>query len=121
MWSRAQSGRRQLRQRALYFAGGLLVVALALESPLGGLSASLFSAHMVQHLLLIALAGPLLVLGAPLTAWVWALPPSTRPGAGRLWRRLAWLELPLVAFALHSLALWLWHVPLLYDAALGSR
>ena len=76
---------------------------------------------MVQHLLLIAVAGPLLVLGAPLTPWLWALPPSARRGAGRLWRRLAWLELPLIAFLLHSLALWVWHIPLLYDAALASR
>jgi len=97
------------------------VVALALESPLDELSGSLFFAHMVQHLLLIAVAAPLLVLGAPLTPWLWALPPSARRGTSRLWRRLAWLELPVVALILHSAALWLWHIPALYDAALASR
>src|SRR5262245_9756325 len=94
LWARADAGRPQLRQRALYFGAGLLTVAVALESPLDDLSGSLFFAHMVQHLLLIAVAAPLVVLGAPLTPWLWALPPSARRGTSRLWRRLAWLELP---------------------------
>jgi putative membrane protein len=82
---------------------------------------------MVQHELLMALAAPLLVLGRPLEAWTWALPLATR-------RSLAWLAHhpallgswraltePLGAWTLHALALWIWHVPALFQHALENE
>jgi cytochrome c oxidase assembly factor CtaG len=82
---------------------------------------------MVQHLLLIAVAPPLLVLGAPQAGLAWGLPRGARRGLGRWWHRrrwlraaLAWAVQPLPAVALHSVALWAWHVPAGYDAAVAS-
>ena len=87
-----------------------------------------FAAHMIQHLLLIVVAVPALLLADPLPAVLWALPPGLRRTARRalgattaprrLWRQLT--RMP-VAWTLHAVALWLWHAPLAYDAALDSR
>jgi cytochrome c oxidase assembly factor CtaG len=102
-------------------------LAIALLSPIHRLGAVLFSAHMTQHELLMALAAPLLVLGRPMVAFLWAVPMSWRRVVGR-WSATAtvrgtWavLTLPLVAWTLHALAIWLWHVPALYQATLGSE
>jgi len=72
---------------------------------------------MTQHVLLILVVAPLVVLGAPLPAFAWAIPSRSRHRliALRPLRRLATMP---TAFVLHSLALWIWHVPLLYDAAI---
>ena len=67
------------------------------------------------------MAGPLLVLGAPLAPLLWALPKASRRTIGLWWQRIALMARPAVAVGLHSLALWLWHLPALYDAALSSR
>jgi len=87
------------------------------RKPLDTLGEELFSAHMVKHELLMIVAAPLLVLGRPLAAWVWALPPAWRGALGSCFRQPAWrvpwlaLTAPLSAWALHALALWLWHLP----------
>jgi putative membrane protein len=121
VWARTSRGRVVTTWNAASFAGGLLTILVALESPLDGLSADLFAAHMVQHLLLIMVAAPLLVLGEPLAPLLWALAKSTRRTFGAAIRRLAFLSRPGVAFGLHSVALWAWHIPVLYEAALGAR
>jgi len=68
------------------FGAGWLAAALALVSPLHALSGSLFSAHMAQHEVLIALSAPLLVLGRPVIPFLWAMPPHWRSGIGRATR-----------------------------------
>jgi putative membrane protein len=110
------------------FAAGLLALLVALASPLDALAAALFSAHMLQHLLLIVVAAPLLALGAPLVPLLWALPPHPRHAVAAVWRqapalRAGWraLSRPALAWALQALALWLWHLPPLYEAALASE
>lgn len=109
------------------FAVGWLVVALALLSPLHALGGVLFAAHMTQHELLISLAAPLLVLGRPLIPFLWSLPIRARRNIGELTRaRLfdaTWRTLtrPSVAFALHAVALWTWHLPRFYQATLTSE
>src|SRR3954468_6553369 len=80
LWRSAGKGRGVRQWEAASFAGGWLVLVLALVSPLHRLGSALFSAHMVQHELLMAAAAPLLVLGRPLIPSVWALPLK--------WRRL---------------------------------
>jgi len=109
------------------FAAGWLVVAVALLSPLHEISEQLFSAHMVQHELLMALAAPLLVLGRPMAVMLWGLPRPTRlhiAGAVRhpivrgLWRTIS---RPFDAWLIHGLAIWLWHLPPLFDATLRSE
>jgi putative membrane protein len=80
----------------------------------------------MQHEVLMLVAAPLLVLGRPLFASLWALPLSWRRIAGgwikRSWVRRGWqaLTVPLVAWAIHALALWIWHAPLLFQATLQS-
>jgi putative membrane protein len=126
LWRRAGTGRGVRRARVLAFAGGWSTLVVALVSPLDALGVQLFSAHMVQHELLMIVAAPLLVLGRPISAWAWALPPRWAAGLGRATRRravrVAWrtISTPLPAWTLHALALWLWHVPAAFDAALRS-
>jgi putative membrane protein len=91
------------------------------------LSERLFSVHMVEHELLMAIAAPLIVLGGPLSLLRRALP---QPARGWLSRwvaappiRHAWLIAtgPVLAWSVHTLALWIWHIPLLFEAALRSE
>ncbi|MEX2146523.1 MAG: cytochrome c oxidase assembly protein [Candidatus Rokuibacteriota bacterium] len=86
-----------------------------------------FVAHMIQHLLLLVVAAPALLLSDPLAAAAWALPAPLRRRLGsllaagtplrRAWRALT--RMP-VAWTAHALALWLWHVPAAYSAALAD-
>lgn len=107
------------------FAAGLVLVLVALVSPLDALSEALFSAHMGQHLLLGLLAPLLLVAGAPVTVTAWALAPDRRRrwlhagrrALGPLHTGRSSVGLALVAIGLHTVAWWAWHLPSLYDAA----
>jgi putative membrane protein len=126
LWRSAGPGRGIRRREAAAFAGGWIVLVLALVSPLHRLGGVLFSAHMAQHELLLAAAAPLLILGRPLVPFVWALPITWRRMVGD-WAAMApvrgtWelLTLPLVAWSLHGVAIWLWHAPALFEATLRS-
>ena len=127
LWAHAGRGRGIGAAALAAFAAGWLTLALALVSPLDALAARLFAAHMLQHELLMMLAAPLLVLGRPLVAWTWALPPAARRAAGACTRhpafRRPWRAItsPAGAGLLHALALWAWHVPALFDAALANE
>ena len=127
LWRNAGTGRGLRKWEAGAFAAGWLTIAIALISPLHQLGAVLFSAHMVQHELLMAVAAPLLVLGRPVVIWLWALPLSWRKrlgawaGTAPVKRSWGWLTLPLVAWTIHALAIWLWHVPRLFQATLHSE
>jgi putative membrane protein len=124
LWASAGGTRGVAPREAAAFAIGWLALVAALVSPLDALGNRLFSAHMVQHELLMVVAAPLLVLGRPLATWTWALAPAGRRVIGRLFQRRGWaafwsaLTDPLVAWALHALALWAWHIPAAFDAAL---
>jgi putative membrane protein len=106
---------------------GLAALALALLSPLDALSDVLFSAHMGQHELLMLVAAPLVVIGRPLYVLLWTLPEGGRSGVARLIEappvRRAWRALthPVVVLALHGAALWLWHIPGLFEDALAHE
>lgn len=123
---RSRLGAPQLRMRALAYAGGWLALAAAFASPLDALSDWLFSAHMVQHEALMIVAAPLLVLGRPWAVTLWALPAGWRTALGRMQHtpafRRGWsaASSALGAWLLHVLALWLWHVPRLFEAALRN-
>jgi putative membrane protein len=116
---RAGPGRGVRRGHAVAFALGWLALAAALASPLHPLGAALFSAHMTQHELLMAVAAPLLVLGRPLVAFAWAMPRVAR--RARPPRPLGALAEPWPATALHGAAVWAWHAPALYALALRSE
>jgi putative membrane protein len=121
LWQQAGRGHVVPVWRTLCFGGGLLALLVALESPLDAIAEQLFSAHMVQHLVLILVAGPLLVLGAPVAPMLWAFPARSRRGVAAWFHPLRTLGVPAVAFVVHSAALWAWHVPALYDAAVANR
>ena len=127
LWRNAGAGRGIPHSAVLSFAIGWLTLVLALESPLDALGGRLFSAHMVQHELLMVVAAPLLVMGRPLAAWTWAFEPPVRAALGRtaqtgpvqgLW---GFLTDPMVAWGLHGIALWAWHVPSFFSAALENE
>ena len=126
LWGRAGNGRGVGAWRAAAFAAGWLALVIALVSPLHALGESLFSAHMAQHELLMTVAAPLLVLGRPLVPALFALPPGARRGASSWTQapafRRAWVRLtrPGTAWLLHAIAIWGWHLPRLYDAALPN-
>lgn len=127
LWRAAGKNRGVSRRRVACFYSGLGVLFLALVSPLDALGAALFSAHMVQHLVLMALAAPLVVLGRPIVAVAWSVPNRHRARVCRAyhWRPVRWtivvLRRPLPALALHTVALWVWHMPGPYEAALKSE
>jgi len=124
---RAGRGRAATARQALAFTSGWAVLAFALLSPLDALSGALFTAHMLQHILLMLVAAPLLVLGLTPALLAWSLPAGWRgpafslrflpplAAAGRFLRQ------PLSAWLLQALALWLWHAPALYQAALANE
>ena len=105
---------------------GLVALATALLG-LDGPAHERFSAHMVQHMVLIAVAPPLLLLADPFPVVLWALPARTRGAVGRAvaagapvgraWRALT---RPALAWPLHVGLLWAWHAPALYDWALAN-
>jgi putative membrane protein len=125
LWRRSRLARPVWHRRAAAFTLGCLMLGVALVSPLDSLGGALFSAHMVQHELLMLVVAPLLVLGHPLGVWLWALPAGARAACGQLlhrrWLQWLWghLTRPLVAWVLHALALWAWHVPRLFEMALA--
>jgi putative membrane protein len=128
LWRRAGRGRGVRPWQAVAFGSGLAALFVALVSPLDALGSALFSAHMAQHLVLILVAAPLLVVGAPPVLFLWALPEATRRAVGR-WYRRAWalraawhaLSHPITVWALHAVAVWVWHLPSLYQAALSDE
>jgi putative membrane protein len=128
LWQRAGYGRGIPYWRAAAFLGGLTAIAVALLSPLEAMSASLFSAHMTQHLILILAAAPLLVLGAPITPLLWVLPPDLRQRVARFWKRNRGTRVfsrlfssALAVLVAHAFVIWLWHLPALYDTAIEHR
>jgi putative membrane protein len=127
LWSRAGRGRGIALREALAFAAGWLVLVTALVSPVDTLGGALFSLHMVQHELLMVVAAPLLALSRPLEAWTWALEPEWRRTLAAAARvrilRRGWHAAtePAGAWCLHAAALWIWHVPALFEAALADE
>ncbi|MFL5508692.1 MAG: cytochrome c oxidase assembly protein [Gemmatimonadaceae bacterium] len=127
LWRASARGAGLRTWEAASFFLGWLVLGLALVSPLHALGGVLFSAHMTQHELLISVAAPLLVLGRPVVAFIWSLPIGWRREVGGIAKadvvRKTWavVTAPVFAFALHAIALWLWHLPRLYQATLTSE
>ena len=126
LWRHAAPGRGVQYAEALCFLAGWISLVVALLSPLHPLGNLLFAAHMTQHEILMLVSAPLLVLGRPLLPTLWALPLAWRKGIATIARpatvRRAWalLTTPLAAWVVHLVALWLWHIPLLFEATLRS-
>jgi putative membrane protein len=127
LWRHAGSGHGIRAVNVLCFTGGIAALVLALLSPLDALSDVLFSAHMGQHEILMLVAAPLLVMGKPWLTGAWALPVRWRGSVlarlqtGSL--RASWrtVTTPVTILVLHALALWIWHVPGLFEDALRDE
>lgn len=109
------------------YLSGLAVLGLALMSPIDVLGGSLFFMHMIQHLLLIMIAPPLLLLADPFPFMIWGLPGGGLVGerlfsAGAGFRRaLRQATHPGMVWMTFVAILWGWHDPYAYDAALRFR
>ena len=123
---RRELGRARPRAGGV-FAAGCAVMVVALASPVAAWSAELLWVHMVQHLLLVLVAAPLIASGSPAATIRLALPPAVRHAvaratraAKRIGRRVSAPPPVVLATIAHVTALWVWHAPQLYDAAATS-
>lgn len=119
-------------RRLVALAIALLTGWIVLFSPLDELSDRFFSAHMVEHELLLYTTPIALLIALPMPLAIivpWRLLPSRwRRSVGRSWNwtrdvtvGISYLERPVAAFVLSTLTLWIWHAPALYDLALRSE
>lgn len=115
-----------LRWRHVSFIAGWGTLAFALTSPIHELGEQLFSAHMLQHEILILVSAPLISASHPAATCLWAFAPRQRADLGS-WihsvESTPFLQLvtrPWSAWLLEAGALWIWHVPALYQATLTS-
>ena len=113
--------------RFVSFLAGNVCVWLAIGSPLAAFDESSLTVHMIQHLLLMSFAPPLILLGAPALPLLHGLPQFlARDVIGPIlrWRPLQWLggflTNPAVAWLVAALTLLVWHVPEMFDLALHS-
>jgi putative membrane protein len=122
-----RAARADYRRRLLFFATGWFLLAAALVSPLHAAGERSFSAHMLEHELLMLAAAPLLVLGEPMVVLLWGFPAPARQTIAALVRTPAVVSLwrsataPVTATILQAAALWLWHAPMLFDLALAHE
>jgi cytochrome c oxidase assembly factor CtaG/ferredoxin len=113
--------------RLTAYIGGLVILYLAIESPLDAFDSLFLSAHMAQHLLLMMVAPPLLLIGRPMLPLLRGLPRTfVKEGLGPF---LAWplfqrllkaLTFPPVAWFAYTASTILWHVPACYELVLRS-
>jgi putative membrane protein len=111
---------------AASFVAGLATIVLALDSPIDAYADQLFWVHMSQHILLLTVAPPLILLGRPWPRMWRALPLGARTRIGRTLTRPRWtapvrvLARALPAWLLFNLTMVAWHIPGAYDATLSS-
>lgn len=126
LWKSTGVGRAINGWEVAAFAGAWLSLVIALISPLHPWGEVLFSAHMTQHEILMLISAPLLVLSRPLVATVWAMPVDWRRSSHNVIKskpvESAWhfVTNPFAAWAIHAAALWIWHIPVLFQATLES-
>jgi cytochrome c oxidase assembly factor CtaG len=121
---------RRARTRAALFYAGLLTIFLALATPIDALAERLLWIHMIQHMLLLTVAPPLIVLGAPWRSLWRPLPLGFRrtvartvtrsPGFAPIRAIGRGLVTPVGSLLAFTAGLWLWHLPGAYDLALRS-
>jgi putative membrane protein len=115
-----------LKWRHISFFAGWITLFLALTSPIHELGEQLFSAHMLQHEIMILISAPLISFSHPGATLLWAFAPAHRSNIGS-WVHLVeqssvvkFVTRPLIAWLLEAAALWLWHIPSLYQQTLTS-
>lgn len=113
--------------RPVAYLGGLFLLGIALMSPIDVLGSQLFLMHMVQHVLLVMIVPPLLLLANPMPFWLWGMPDRARLEVGRLFRRGGRLRRGLKTLTGRGhvwlyfvIAYWGWHDPTAYGLALEN-
>jgi putative membrane protein len=125
LWRRSVRPPHPNLSAALYW-GGWLSLAASLVSPLHWLGEHLFTFHMIEHEVIMAVSAPLLVLANPVGTVLWGLPRRLRVPVGRTMRGKAitiawrWLTRGSHATVLHGVAIWAWHAPPLFDDAVAN-
>lgn len=115
------------RWRTAAFLAGIAALAAAAFSPIDRVAEELFSMHMVQHMLIVTIGAPLILLGAPVVPLVRGTPRELRRvlhpvvSSGSLRAAVGVLRHPLVAGLAYVAGLYAWHVPGLYDLAVSNR
>jgi putative membrane protein len=127
IWARAGFRHGVSLGQAAAFWAGWLILALAITSPLHWLGERLFTAHMIEHELIMLVAAPLIAFARINGAVLWSLPQSWRSAAGRLFTTGASAAVwrvashPGSATFLHGAAIWFWHLPAVYAVALENE
>lgn len=128
LWAKSTRGAGVSPWQVVFFFAGLLILAITLLSPLDSLGATSLTWHMIQHLLIILVAAPLLILGNPMLGFLSAFPAQALQRGGRWWNRrtnlrraFRILAYPLVVWSIHAAVITIWHVPFLYQAALRAE
>lgn len=116
------------RRRAWAFGVALTALIVALMSPLDALAGALLSAHMVQHVLLLLVAAPLLAWSAPSAVVLRGAPPwlrratvRVRRGVRKPTRRVLTVAGPVLVWLVHVVVVWTWHGAVFYEAALANQ
>src|SRR5437868_127012 len=127
LWKASGLGRGIAVWEAACYWLGWLALVVALVSPLHPWGRVLFSAHMTQHEILMLVAAPLLVLGRPLLAFLKALPSKWARELAAISNDTIWqavwgiISNPFCAWLIHALALWIWHLPILFQATIENE
>jgi putative membrane protein len=121
---RSAANAREEHLRELAFFAGLATIVIALDSPIDYYSDLLFWVHMGQHIILLTVAPPLILLGKPWPRMFRALPLNWRTWIGRTMIGAKWtapiraLAQPVPAWILFSANLCIWHLPTMYNLTL---
>jgi putative membrane protein len=113
--------------RAGGFMMGMFLIWLAIASPLSALDHEMLTAHMVQHLLLMTFAAPLILLGAPAKTLLYGLPYGFVQAMSRLFQSIAlrkiWSALthPVICWVAAASVLVVWHIPAVFVLGLRSQ
>lgn len=127
VFNSASGGREMLRRRFALFGAAWITLAASLLTPLHEAGERSFTAHMIEHELLMLVAAPLIAFSEPLAIFLWALPRSWRHACAqlghdakfsRVWQSMSGL---LGASLIQLAMLWAWHVPALFNRALASE
>jgi putative membrane protein len=115
-----------MRRQNLFFWAGMLGLTGALVSPLHWLGEHLFTFHMIEHEIVMAISAPLVVLSRPIGVLLWGLPRRARRSLGTVMqapfirRSWGWCTGATNATVIHGVAIWGWHLPFLFDAAVTN-
>jgi cytochrome c oxidase assembly factor CtaG len=125
-WLGGRGQRSPDHRRTIAFVAGMATIVVALDSPIDAYADELFWVHMFQHVLLLTVAPPLILLGRPWPRMWRALPMSTRVRVGRAIAGARWtaplrrLATPISSWIIFCGSLVAWHIPAAFNATLSS-